>query len=68
MPGVLDKILVKPGDRAKKGDTLFVLIAMKMEHAVKANRDVTIAGVFYKTGDNVSKDATVVQFGAVEEE
>lgn len=67
MPGVLDKILVQSGDVVKKGDSLFVLIAMKMEYVVKAARDATISGVLFKTGDNVSKDATVVQFDDVEE-
>lgn len=66
MPGVLDKILVKPGDQVKKGDSVFVLIAMKMEYVVKAGRDATISDVFFKIGDNVSKDATVVQFEVVE--
>lgn len=66
MPGVLDKILVKSGDEVKKGDPLFVLIAMKMEHVVKASREAKIANVPFKIGDSVLKDATVVQF--VEEE
>ncbi|CAH0556999.1 unnamed protein product [Brassicogethes aeneus] len=62
MPGVLDKLLVKPGDLVKKGDSLFVLIAMKMEHVVKANRDAEIDNVFFKVGDSVPKDSTIVQF------
>lgn len=28
MPGVLEKVLVKPGDNVKKGDSLAVLIGM----------------------------------------
>lgn len=67
MPGVLDKILVKSGDQVKKGDSIFVLIAMKMEYVVKAARDAKVSDVFFKTGDNVSKDATVVQFEDVQE-
>lgn len=62
MPGVVDKILVKVGDAVKKGDPLFVIIAMKMEHVVRANSDATIESVLYSVGDNVAKDATVVQF------
>ncbi|CAH1986242.1 unnamed protein product [Acanthoscelides obtectus] len=67
MPGVLDKVLVKPGDEVKEGDALFVLIAMKMEYVVKANRDVKIESVFYKPGDNVAKDAVIVKFEAEKE-
>lgn len=62
MPGVVDKVLVKTGDVVKKGDPLFVIIAMKMEHVVKANSDAVIEDVFYSVGDNVPKDAVVVQF------
>lgn len=67
MPGVLDKVLVNAGDVVKKGDPLFVLIAMKMEHVVKANRDGKISTVSYKVGDNVPKDAAIVQFEVTEE-
>lgn len=63
MPGVVDKILVKAGDAVKKGDALFVIIAMKMEHVVKANADAVIENIFYGVGDNVAKDAVVVQLG-----
>lgn len=31
MPGIIEKISVNIGDRVKKGDSLIVLIAMKME-------------------------------------
>lgn len=67
MPGILDKIFVKSGDQVQKGDSLFVLIAMKMEYVVKASRDAKISDVFFKAGDNVSKDATVVQFEVITE-
>ncbi|CAG9863400.1 unnamed protein product [Phyllotreta striolata] len=62
MPGVLDKLLVKVGDEVKTGDSLFVLIAMKMEYAVKATRDAKIAKINFHVGDNVSKDSAVIQF------
>lgn len=62
MPGVVDRILVKVGDEVRKGDPLFVVIAMKMEHVVKANADAVIENIFFGVGDNVAKDATVVRF------
>ncbi|ALC45447.1 CG2118 [Drosophila busckii] len=62
MPGVLEKLLVKPGDKVKKGDSLAVLIAMKMEHILKAPKDATIKSVGGAEGDNVAKGAAVVTF------
>jgi biotin carboxyl carrier protein len=31
MPGVVEKLLVEPGQRVQAGDPLVVIIAMKME-------------------------------------
>ncbi|XP_076254120.1 methylcrotonoyl-CoA carboxylase 1 isoform X1 [Rhynchophorus ferrugineus] len=67
MPGILDKLLVKAGDEVKKGDSLFVLIAMKMEHVVKAARDGKISSVPFKVGDNVLKDDTIILFEETEQ-
>lgn len=68
MPGVVDKILVEPGSLVKKGDSLFVIIAMKMEHVVKATRDAKVSNVYFNVGDNVAKDASIVQFEEVKTE
>ncbi|XP_060516748.1 methylcrotonoyl-CoA carboxylase subunit alpha, mitochondrial isoform X2 [Cylas formicarius] len=62
MPGILDKVLVKAGDDVKAGDPLFVLIAMKMEHVVKANRDAKISDILHNVGDSVNKDAAIIKF------
>lgn len=62
MPGVIEKILVKAGDLVKKGDSVFVLIAMKMEYIVKAGRDAKIESILHEVGDNVPKDTVVIKF------
>lgn len=31
MPGLVDKVFVNKGDTVKKGDSLLVIVAMKME-------------------------------------
>ncbi|EDW16650.1 methylcrotonoyl-CoA carboxylase subunit alpha, mitochondrial [Drosophila mojavensis] len=62
MPGVLEKILVQPGDVVKKGDSLAVLIAMKMEHILKAPKDATIKSIGGAVGDNMAKGAAVITF------
>ncbi|XP_039947656.1 methylcrotonoyl-CoA carboxylase subunit alpha, mitochondrial [Bactrocera tryoni] len=62
MPGVLEKVLVKPGDKVKKGDSLAVLIAMKMEHILKAPQDAKIKSIGGAEGDNIAKGAAVIIF------
>jgi len=62
MPGVLDKILVKVGDEVKAGQAVAVIIAMKMEHVLKAPRDGLVKSVVGEVGINVAKNAAVVTF------
>lgn len=62
MPGVLEKVLVKPGDKVKKGDNLAVLIAMKMEHILKAPKDAVVKSIGGAEGSNVAKGAAVITF------
>lgn len=62
MPGVLEKVLVKPGDHVKKGDNLAVLIAMKMEHILKAPKDAVIKSIGGAEGSNVTKGSAVITF------
>ncbi|MFH1983813.1 MAG: biotin/lipoyl-containing protein, partial [Pseudomonadota bacterium] len=47
----------------KKGETVVVLEAMKMENALPAPCDGTIAAVNVKSGDNVAKGAVLVVIG-----
>lgn len=67
MPGVLEKVLVKPGDKVKKGDSLAVLIAMKMEHILKAPKDAVVKSIGGAVGANVAKGAAVITFEDEEE-
>ncbi len=53
MPGTILKIEVSAGQAVKKGDTLCILEAMKMENAIPAPQDGTVASV------NVAKGASV---------
>lgn len=62
MPGVLDKMLVQPGDRVRAGEPVAVIIAMKMEHVLKAPRDGIVERVAGEAGTNVAKGAAVVTF------
>jgi geranyl-CoA carboxylase alpha subunit len=51
MNGAVAAVLVQPGDAVKRGDTLAIVEAMKMEHALKAPRDGVVARIAAKAGD-----------------
>ena len=62
MPGIIDKILVSENQSVKSGDSLVVMIAMKMEYIIKAKTDGVVDKLLYKTGDNVPKGAQLLSF------
>ncbi len=62
MPCKISQVNVKPGDTVKKGQTLIVLEAMKMEHVMKSPADGVIESVFYEVGDLVGEGKKLVSF------
>lgn len=62
MTGTIEKVFVKAGDRVKAGDSLMVMIAMKMEHTIKAPKDGKIRKVFFKEGAQANRHAPLVEF------
>jgi 3-methylcrotonyl-CoA carboxylase alpha subunit len=61
MPATVIKILVSAGSTVKKGDTVVVLEAMKMELPVRALADATVKAVYCHEGDLVQPDETLVE-------
>ena len=57
LPGVILEIKVKEGDTVKRGQTLLVLEAMKMENEICAPSDGKITGVNVRKGDSVETQA-----------
>jgi len=53
LPGVITKIIVREGEKVKKGDTLFILEAMKMENEVKSPKDGIVKQITVKEGERV---------------
>ena len=57
MPGTIMSIKVNVGQKVKKGETLFILEAMKMENEIMSPRDAVVtklmvsSGTPVKTGD-----------------
>ena len=62
MPGMVLKVLVNETDSVKKGDSLFVLEAMKMENIIKAPADATIKTIRITPGDKVEKGQVLISF------
>lgn len=61
MPGVISQVAVSAGQTVKSGDVLLSIEAMKMETALHADRDGTIADVFVRVGDQIdAKDLLIV--------
>jgi biotin carboxyl carrier protein len=60
MPARVIRILVQPGSAVKKGDTLVLLEAMKMELPVRAPADGTVAAIHCRDGELVQADAVLI--------
>ena len=63
MPGKVISSLAKTGDRVKAGDPLVVLESMKMEVAVRADRDAEVKEILVKEGAAVKRGQALVRLG-----
>ena len=52
LPGVILEIKVKEGDMVKRGQTLLILEAMKMENDIKADRDGKVTSIKVSKGES----------------
>jgi biotin carboxyl carrier protein len=62
MPGMVLNILVEEGQQVKKGDSLLILEAMKMENVLKSPADGTVKKVIATKGTAVEKNQLLIQF------
>ena len=60
LPGVIIDVKVNVGDAVKKGDTVVILEAMKMENNINADRDGKVIAVQVAKGDTVADGAVLV--------
>ena len=63
LPGVVTKVPVTVGQTVKKGETVLVLEAMKMENNITAEADGTITGICVAAGDSVMEGTTLLTIG-----
>jgi biotin carboxyl carrier protein len=64
MPGLVLSVNVSEGQEIKKGDSLLVLEAMKMENMLKATTDGVVKKIFAEKGDKVDKGQVLIEFTA----
>ena len=62
MNGTVVALLSGPGGSVRKGDTLLVMEAMKMEHAIVAPGDGVVNEFYFEPGDIVDGGATLLNF------
>lgn len=63
LPGVVTAINVNVGQKVKKGETVVVLEAMKMENNIAAECDGTVTSVCAAQGDSVMEGTVLVTVG-----
>ena len=60
LPGVILDIKVKEGDEVKKGQTIIILEAMKMENSINADKDGKIAAINVSKGESVLEGTDLI--------
>lgn len=60
IPGSVTEVLVKPGDKVKKGSKLMIYEAMKMKNVIVSPFDAVVESVEVKAGDKLPKGALLV--------
>lgn len=63
MPGLVLKILAKPGDKVQSGTAIIVLEAMKMEVTVAAPQDGTVKEILVTEGEHVANHQDLATIG-----
>ncbi|OFW08055.1 MAG: hypothetical protein A3H96_21915 [Acidobacteria bacterium RIFCSPLOWO2_02_FULL_67_36] len=61
MPATVIRLQTRAGDRVKRGDTLVVLEAMKMELPVRSNADGVVSAVHCREGDLVQPGVALIE-------
>lgn len=60
LPGVILDIKVKEGDEVKRGQTLMVLEAMKMENDIKSDRDGKVTKINVSKGESILEGTDLI--------
>lgn len=60
LPGIVIDVLVNVGDQVKKGQTVAMLEAMKMENAIQAPMDGQVISIDANKGDSILEGVTIL--------
>jgi biotin carboxyl carrier protein len=60
LPGVILDIKVKEGDEVKKGQTVIILEAMKMENSINADKDGKVTAINVSKGESVLEGTDLI--------
>jgi biotin carboxyl carrier protein len=63
MPATVRRVAVSAGDAVKRGDTVVILEAMKMELPVRATSDGHVKAVHCREGELVGAGETLIEIG-----
>ncbi|MBQ0832895.1 acetyl/propionyl/methylcrotonyl-CoA carboxylase subunit alpha [Marinobacter sp.] len=67
MNGAIVAVQTKVGDTVTAGQTLVIMEAMKMEHAIKAPADGVVSEIFFFEGEQVSEGAELIAIEITED-
>lgn len=67
IPGTVIEVLVKEGDKVKKGDVVLVLEAMKMKNRLKCELSGIIKKINVEPGEKVPKGTLLMEIDLQEE-
>lgn len=63
LPGVVTKVLVAAGQAVKKGETVLVLEAMKMENNINADREGQVVAINVEKGQSIAEGTDIITLG-----
>jgi biotin carboxyl carrier protein len=62
IPGTIQELKVKVGDKVKAGDTLLVLESMKMYNLMKAPQSGVVKKIAVQVGEQIPKNYLIMEF------